>query len=168
MKDFGGIHATNHSFSTKMHLNSSEVVKWEVPILFIFYNFIYLCFNFIWPHHAACGILVPWPGIKPMFPVLGVWSLNHWTTREVARGSYIKARGNVWDLGRSPSPALTVSEVGQVACLLFLFFQPISKPDHDRTASPRYWQCCMGTEWKGSCWWERHPGFQDPSLQSVL
>ena len=30
-----------------------------------------------------CGILVPWPGIKPMSPALGAWSLNHWTTRDV-------------------------------------------------------------------------------------
>ena len=27
--------------------------------------------------------LVPWSGIKPRSPALGVWSLNHWTTREV-------------------------------------------------------------------------------------
>ena len=46
---------------------------------------------------AACGIfscgrrtlscsmwdLVPWPGIKPGSPALGVWSLSHWTTRDV-------------------------------------------------------------------------------------
>ena len=33
----------------------------------------------------SCGIwdLVPWPGIKPGCPTLGVWSLNHRTTREV-------------------------------------------------------------------------------------
>ena len=66
----GGIHATDHSFSTKMHLDSSDMVKWEVPILSMFYDFIYLCFNFIWPHQAACGILVPWPGIKPVSSVL--------------------------------------------------------------------------------------------------
>ena len=29
--------------------------------------------------------LVPWPGMKPGPPALGVWSLNHWTTREVPR-----------------------------------------------------------------------------------
>jgi len=28
------------------------------------------------------GTLVPWPGIEPMSLVLGVESLNHWTTRE--------------------------------------------------------------------------------------
>ena len=31
----------------------------------------------------SCGILVPWPGIEPMPPALGAWSLNHWTAREV-------------------------------------------------------------------------------------
>ena len=35
------------------------------------------------PHCAACGILVPPQGIKPMPPELGARSLNHWTTREV-------------------------------------------------------------------------------------
>ena len=35
--------------------------------------------------------LVPWPGIKPRPPALGVWNLNHWTTREVPNGeqSYV-------------------------------------------------------------------------------
>ena len=35
-------------------------------------------------HCAACGILVPRPGIKPVAPVVEVWhwSLNHWTSRE--------------------------------------------------------------------------------------
>ena len=40
---------------------------------------------------AACGLLVatsmwdlvPRPGIEPRPPALGVWSLTHWTTREV-------------------------------------------------------------------------------------
>ena len=33
----------------------------------------------------SCGMwdLVPWPGIKPGPPALGVLSLSHWTTREV-------------------------------------------------------------------------------------
>ena len=29
------------------------------------------------------GILVPLPGIEPVLSALGVWSLNHWTAREV-------------------------------------------------------------------------------------
>ena len=31
----------------------------------------------------ACGILVPWPGIKPVPPAMEAQSLNHWTDREV-------------------------------------------------------------------------------------
>ena len=33
--------------------------------------------------HAACGPLVPQPGIKPAPPALEAWSLNHRTDREV-------------------------------------------------------------------------------------
>ena len=40
-------------------------------------------FFFFWPYPAACGILVPWPGIELMSSALEVQSLNHWTTREV-------------------------------------------------------------------------------------
>ena len=33
--------------------------------------------------HEAYGILMPWPGIKPMPPAVEVRHLDHWTTREV-------------------------------------------------------------------------------------
>ena len=42
--------------------------------------FFFQCFC---PHSATCRILIPWPGIKPMSPALGVQSLNHWSPREV-------------------------------------------------------------------------------------
>ena len=48
-------------------------------ILVIFKN----SFLFFWPRPAACGILVPQPGIEPALPAVEAWSLNHWTTREV-------------------------------------------------------------------------------------
>ena len=35
------------------------------------------------PCRAACGILVPRPGIEPVPPAVEAWSLNHWTAREV-------------------------------------------------------------------------------------
>ena len=35
---------------------------------------------------AACGILVPQPGITPAPAAMEAWSLNHWTTREVPNG----------------------------------------------------------------------------------
>ena len=34
---------------------------------------------------AACGILALGPGIKPRALVLGEWSVNPWTTREVPK-----------------------------------------------------------------------------------
>ena len=36
-------------------------------------------FFFFWPCHAACGILVPQPGIEPTPPALEAQSLNNWT-----------------------------------------------------------------------------------------
>ena len=40
---------------------------------------------YFWPHHVACGILVPQPGIEPVSPVLELQSLNPRTTREVPK-----------------------------------------------------------------------------------
>ena len=45
--------------------------------------YFFLIFKIFWLHRVACGILVPWPGIKPVSPALEAWSLNHWTAREV-------------------------------------------------------------------------------------
>ena len=39
-------------------------------------------FKIFWLFCAACGILVPQPGIEPVSPAVEAWSLNHWTTRE--------------------------------------------------------------------------------------
>ena len=50
----------------------------EILFLKYFYLFIYL-FIF-WPHHMACGICVPKPGVKPAVDAHGG---NHWTTRKV-------------------------------------------------------------------------------------
>ena len=44
-------------------------------------------FFFFWPHHTACGILVPQPGIQPFHPEVGAQSLNHWISREVPLNS---------------------------------------------------------------------------------
>ena len=52
--------------------------------IFYFLNFPYslFIFNFLAIWHGLWD-LVPWPGIKPMPPALDVWSLNHWTAREI-------------------------------------------------------------------------------------
>ena len=36
-----------------------------------------------WLREVACGILVSWPGIKPLTPSVAAWSLTHWTASEV-------------------------------------------------------------------------------------
>ena len=43
--------------------------------------------GFFWLLPEASGILVPWPGIEPMFPPLEMQSLNHWTLRKVPLSS---------------------------------------------------------------------------------
>ena len=40
---------------------------------------LFVCLFVFWPHHAACGILVP----PPRPPALEEQSLNRWTTGEV-------------------------------------------------------------------------------------
>ena len=52
-------------------------------LLYSFYILFIYFFKIFWPHHTACGILVPRPWIEPLCSALGVWSLNHWTAREV-------------------------------------------------------------------------------------
>ena len=43
----------------------------------------FLLYLFFWPHHEACGILVPQPGVKHTSCALEVWRLNNWTIKEV-------------------------------------------------------------------------------------
>ena len=52
------------------------------------YLFMYLCiYLFLFFGHTACGILVPWPGIEPVPPVVEVQSLNYWAAREVPKNT---------------------------------------------------------------------------------
>ena len=39
---------------------------------------------FVWLHHAACGNLVPRPGVEPVPPAAEAQSINHWTAGEVS------------------------------------------------------------------------------------
>ena len=52
----------------------------QTPFLLLFW-----LFGFFWPHRVACRILVPWPGIEPVPPVVEAQSPNHWTSREVLK-----------------------------------------------------------------------------------
>ena len=53
--------------------------EWENLVRWVLQSFLF----FFWPHHAARGILVPWPRIGPVSPAVEAQSLNHWTAREV-------------------------------------------------------------------------------------
>ena len=54
-------------------------LSWRILKGLLFFIFFFL----FCPHHLACGILVPQPGIEPVPPAGKVQHLNHWTTREV-------------------------------------------------------------------------------------
>ena len=41
--------------------------------------------------------LLPWPGIEPRPPALGVWSRSHWTTREVPKHCRFWFISSFWD-----------------------------------------------------------------------
>ena len=57
---------------------------------FIFFkDIIFFFFLIFWTCPVACRILVPQPGMGPTSPAVEVWSLNHWTTREVPRSFLI-------------------------------------------------------------------------------
>ena len=49
-----------------------------------------VCFFLFISGHTArhVGSFVPWPGIYPKPPALGIRSLNHWTIREVSNMSF--------------------------------------------------------------------------------
>ena len=72
----GGLHG---SVSARGHLCAHCVC---VSVWYYFF------LSFFWPHHTACGTLVPRPGIEPVPPAAEAQSLNHWTAREVRVRSY--------------------------------------------------------------------------------
>ena len=66
------------------HTNQLNRIQGSViPAHFYINWFFFFSFFFFRQCHAAFGILVPRPGIKPVPPALGARSLNQWTTREV-------------------------------------------------------------------------------------
>jgi len=64
-----------------LHLPNSTFHTLQVSI----YLFFWFYFYFFWPHHMSRGILVPRLGIELVAPAVEVWSLNHWTTRDVLK-----------------------------------------------------------------------------------
>ena len=68
--------------------------KEEFGRFFVFYLFIYLTVPGL---SYNTGDLVPWPVIEPGLPALGVWSLTHWTTREVLGVNFKSSPFHTWN-----------------------------------------------------------------------
>ena len=94
----GWVFSPSHSLLPRLILSTRNFVLLEMKCLllvtqllsdririYVFKKNLLLLFLPFGPYCVACGILVPWPGIKPMTPALAAQSLNHWTTREIYR-----------------------------------------------------------------------------------
>ena len=113
----GGVSRTpNLDLPLSPHLrsfNHHHLGLWPHPkdrrhwTFFFFFSF--------WPRQAACGNLVPQPGIEPMPPAAEAWSLNHWTAREVP--------GDI-ELLSSNLPSVTCQWLVHL-CNKYLFMQQI-------------------------------------------
>ena len=65
-----------------------EAIHFSLLGTFRIFSFFFFL-TFLWPRHAARGILVPQPGLEPTPPAVEAWSLNHWTTREVPQDLFL-------------------------------------------------------------------------------
>ena len=57
-----------------------------VVFLYLFkqdFSFKLFIWEVFWSYCLVCGLLAPWPGIKPVTPALEAQSFNHWTSKEV-------------------------------------------------------------------------------------
>ena len=70
---------------------------------------------FLWPCYAACGNLVPQPGIEPMSPALGAWGCNHWTIVEVPSISLFNIGS--WDFPGGPVVKNQPSNAGNMGSI---------------------------------------------------
>ena len=66
-------------YSRELHVNLYPTPRFFCLFVFVFV-FLLNC--------PVCRILAPQPRIKPLPSVLGAWSLNHWTTKEILDKRY--------------------------------------------------------------------------------
>ena len=66
-----------------------------VDVQWVLGGFFWFCFAllFFLATHAACRILVHWPGIEPGPSAVNPWSPNHWTAREFPVGYFLDHQG---------------------------------------------------------------------------
>ena len=81
---FGRLGVVNTFFSLQYY---QSMMDWTLSVRYYpstgTCNHFFFLSYFFWPHHRACGILVPQQGIEPMPPAFEGQSVNQWTTREV-------------------------------------------------------------------------------------
>ena len=87
---------TSSSVQTLPRIYSLRILH---PIILQFIS-IYICIVkclvlFLWPRHTVHRTWISWPGTEPRPPALGVWSLDHWTTRECAHHLFPEVRDYV-------------------------------------------------------------------------
>ena len=68
---------------TSRHVDPSSLTRGRVWICIFYCKPLELFLVIYWPICAACGILVPPPGIEPRPSAVKTWSPNHWTTRNI-------------------------------------------------------------------------------------
>ena len=74
------ININNHNYSLFV---TKEIVYSRWWVLCLYSLILMMSFFFFWQHHTHCGILVPWPGIKPRPWAVRALSPNYWTARGV-------------------------------------------------------------------------------------
>ena len=77
-------------FDTLLYIHIIHM--FQISLVFTWCPFSFFLSFFFWLHRVACWILVPRPGIEPTSSALKVWSLHHWTAREVPLMSFFCSR----------------------------------------------------------------------------
>ena len=89
---------------SRQDYRSGVPLNCSYPLFIYLFLFIWL----LWVLVVACSLwdLISWSGIEPGPCALGVWSLSHWTTREVTpTGLLEQGRGKKhgWEAAEGPS-----------------------------------------------------------------
>ena len=103
-------------------------------------------FFFFWLHYASYGILVPWPGLEPVFPAVEVWHSNSWTTRKVypllCKYTHIARAHSLMYIGVYVCVcvcARTLSHLSRVQCLATLWTVACQSPLSMGFSRQEYW-----------------------------
>ena len=72
------------------------------------------------PHHTTCGILVPWPGIKPRLSAVRTRNPDHWATRKFPTSFFhMPSLSQLW---RAPDQNLGDTSISFLSDALHIYF----------------------------------------------